>query len=86
MSKPMSNREKKRVVSEGLRKLQSKAGWDPTKHATNDSTDLQRLGDVARADHLEDQATSCANCVTARAKSKDDTALCREHLAKVMGF
>ena len=86
MTEPISKREKKQIVSQGLRKLQSKPGWNPNSAGSRDENELQRLGDVERAAQVESQAEQCEACATARRELGDETALCQEHLAKVMGF
>ena len=86
MTEPTSKREKKRIVSAGLRELKPKPGWDPASRAKRDANEMQRRGDVERADQLESQAEQCEACAKARRDTGDETALCQEHLAKVMGF
>lgn len=86
MTEPISNREKKRIVGAGLRKLQSKPGWNPSSPGNRDQNELQRLGDGERANQVEGQAEQCEACAKARQELGDETALCQQHLAKVMGF
>jgi len=83
----MSNREKKRIVSEGLRKLQNDPNWRPTPKTHQDRlAELRRSDDVARIDRVENEGDACVACAAARAELGDETALCEGHLAEAMGL
>ena len=83
----MSKREKKRIVSEGLRKLQNDPSWRPRPKTHEERLDeLRRNDDVARIERVENDGDECVACAEARAELGDDTALCQGHLAEAMGL
>jgi len=80
----VSERQKKRIVSEGLRDLKAKPGWDPATFRSSSSTarlkeDLERQ----RALDCLQQSDRCAECLALRA-SGDPGALCEAHLRAAM--
>ncbi len=83
----MSNREKKKTIAAGVSKLRNKPGWDPAalqKQSTEEQ--LRDLGQSERTAEAYSTENECADCKAAREKSSDDTALCEDHFAKLMGF
>ena len=83
----MSNREKKKALAAGVSKLRSKPGWDPKalqKQSPEEA--LRDLGQSERTQEVYSEESTCEACVAARVKSSDDTALCEDHFAKLMGF
>lgn len=82
-----SNRHKKRVVQEGLRELKGKPGWDVSAFTQRDvQVDLRDFEQQLRGNQVYVEAGGCDDCNVLRKKTKDDTALCDEHLAEAMGF
>ncbi len=74
-----SEREKKKIVSAGLRKLKAKPGWDPA--APVDPADrLTQLQSDLRAEKAMDAAENCEACAAA------EDGLCEDHLASALGF
>lgn len=86
-SKPYSNRHKKRVVKEGLKKLKNKPGWDiDSRRKTDPRQRLRELDQQMRGHRVYEETTRCEACAQQRQTQDDDTALCDEHLAAAMGF
>ncbi len=83
-----SNREKKRLVSAELRRLQQKPGWDPTARAARPDPEaqLRALGDTSRRNKTYADSTDCAACAQERQAAADPTALCPDHLAAALGL
>ncbi|MCA9564929.1 MAG: hypothetical protein KC561_15640, partial [Myxococcales bacterium] len=77
MSDSTSNREKKRVIRDGVRQLKSKPGWDPSarSNGTDPNRALRDLSQRERTDKAMDGASECEACLKARASSGDATAL-----------
>ena len=83
----MSNRDKKKTIAAGLSKLRSKPGWDPKAFQKGSPEEaLRDLGQSERTQKAYSDENSCEACRTAKEKSSDDTALCEDHFAKLMGF
>ena len=83
----MSNREKKKALADGVSKLRNKPGWDPQalqKQSPQEA--LRDLGQSKRTEAAYSDENACKACLAAREKSSDDTALCEDHFAKLMGF
>jgi hypothetical protein len=87
MSKPLSNRQKKQVVQEGLRRLMAKPGWNREVPNEGDAgRKMMQLDQLHRDDALRSETSSCPACEKIRTDLDDETALCEQHLAQVMGF
>ena len=83
----MSNREKKKTIAAGVSKLRNKPGWDPAAlQKQSPEETLRDLGQSERTEQAYSGEKTCDACLAARAKSRDDTALCEDHFAKLMGF
>ena len=83
----MSNREKKKTIAAGLAKLRSKPGWDPKALQKDNPEDaLRDLGQSERTEKAYSGENTCDACKVAKEKSSDDTALCEDHFAQLMGF
>ena len=83
----MSNRQKKKALADGVSKLRSKPGWDPTAlQKQSPEQALRELGQSERTEQAYRDENTCDACTAARLKSSDDTALCEDHFAKLMGF
>ena len=83
----MSNREKKKAIAAGVSKLRNKPGWDPAAlQKQSPEETLRDLGQSERTEQAYSEENACEACVAARQKSSDDTALCEDHFAKLMGF
>ena len=81
----LSNRQKRKLVSDGVRKLKAQPGWDPSTHVRETAEEaMQRLDQESRSDQV--YTVECAECARARADSADPSALCDAHLAAAMGF
>lgn len=86
---PPSNRARKRLVNEGVRRLLDTPGWNPHDRAPSDpdpaapAREALRQGRVTRA---EAAAATCPDCEAARKASGDPTDLCPRHLAEAMGL
>lgn len=69
------------------RALKQRAGWDPAKQAREPPLEaMQRLNQAQANATVYEETTACAECGAARDAQQDDTALCAQHLAEVMGF
>lgn len=85
--KPTSEREKKRVVRQGLRKLRNKPGWDVDAFRAGSPQDgLRDLEQKIRGYRAYGDAADCEDCKQLRRDSGDDSALCQRHLAAAMGL
>ena len=83
----MSNREKKKAIAAGVSKLRNKPGWDPEAiQKQSPEETLRDLGQSERTEQAYRDENTCDACVAAQEKSSDDTALCKDHFAKLMGF
>jgi hypothetical protein len=79
-----SERQKKRIISQGLRELKSKAGWDPSNFRSSSAS--SRLRDNIERQRTLDclqQSDQCPACLALRA-SGDTEALCETHLREAM--
>lgn len=86
-SKTPSERQKKRVISQGLQQLKGKPGWDiEAFQQRNQGQGLRDLEQKMRDHQVYGEAQACQGCVAARQATDDDTALCDHHLAQAMGF
>jgi hypothetical protein len=82
-----SQRQKKKIVQQGLRALKNKPGWDVSNFQAKDPMEeLHRLDQQVRSKKTYDQSGVCPDCAALRDESGDDTALCDNHLAAAMGF
>jgi len=85
-----SNREKKRIVQAGVRRVMATTGWNPrTFHHDEDTgTTGRAAGEIrqARTDSVYCATDECADCVLARNESGDPTALCARHLKEALGM
>ena len=83
----MSHRERKRVVSKGLRALTAKPGWDPKNRQTHNPLDeLRALEDEGNQQRAYTEADSCTACIHERTSTEDDSALCEVHLMEALGL
>jgi hypothetical protein len=85
----VSNREKKRSIKQGVEKLRSKAGWDPTSFKSKSSQEqLCELNQEQRTESIydEESESKCSDCTRCRQETGDPTALCETHLTEAMGF
>ena len=81
-----SRRDKHRIAREGARALRAKPGWDPARHQADDPADeARRAVRQERAAAAETAAAVCPACAQRRAELGDDTALCPEHFAALVG-
>lgn len=83
----MSQRERDRMIREGVRKLRRKPGWDPS--ATPKPNPGQQLRELEQSERTEDsyrKAAECEACQLEQEKTGDETALCAEHFAEAMGL
>ncbi len=86
-TKNHSNRHKKRVIKEGLRRLKNKPGWDVGSKGSSDPREgLRQLEQQMRGNQVYEKTQNCRDCTRARRESADETALCSEHLAQAMGL
>lgn len=85
--KPPSNREKKRTVNEGVRRLLSTPGWNPYARREARAADEAREGGggAGDRDRAYADAEACPDCREERRRTGDATALCERHLAEAMG-
>lgn len=87
MSDKPSNRQKKKLVAEGVARLRNKPGWDPSAFVPADPLErLMELDQQSRGEQTYQEATECEQCAEERARTGDDTVLCARHLAEAMGF
>ena len=83
----MSHRKKKKSIQDGVSKLRNKPGWNPAGFQRETTAQaLRDLEQTERADAVYSEENVCDACLAAREKSSDDTALCEDHFAKLMGF
>ena len=81
-----SERQKKRVIADGVRALKLKPGWDPAGFQSIGRSDQLRQGiEASRVTQALSDADTCAECLRAREQG-DPTALCGAHLRKAMGI
>jgi len=85
-----SNREKKRIVQAGVRRVMATTGWNPASfETTDDQSAVGRARDRIRnetAAALYAGTDECVDCARARAKSGDETALCERHMKEALGL
>lgn len=82
----LSNRQKRKLVSDGVRKLKARPGWDPATHDSESPEEaMRRLDQESRSNKAYSQEEVCPACEAARADG-DASALCESHLAAAMGF
>lgn len=82
-----SNRQKKKIVQEGMRKLKSDPSWDAKNFTPADPMEkLRALDQQDRGDEVYGESTRCTECQQLRESTSDETALCDTHLAQAMGF
>ena len=87
MSDGKSERQKKKIVQDGLRALRNKPGWDVQNFQGADPMErLHQLDQEVRSQKTYERSTECAACADLRQQTQDETALCDEHLAAAMGF
>ena len=83
----MSRREKKRIISKGVRALRAQPGWDPTSHRSSDPEEkLQSLAASGAQNRAYADASDCSMCQAEQQRMKDDTALCEVHLLEALGL
>jgi len=83
----LSGRQKKKLVSEGVRRLRAQPGWRPeARPKTSPEEALRQLDQEERASRTFAEAESCPECEAQRSRLEDQGALCAAHLAKAMGF
>lgn len=83
----MSNRQKKKLIKEGVERLKKMPGWDPARRVRQSpEAQLRALDQESRNESLYGEAPACSDCVAARAATGDETALCDAHLREAMGF
>lgn len=84
-----SNREKKRIISRGVRDLVSRGGWN-TSRPEPGMTGMMRSAYDRVHDALVDEAYSetdvCPDCLQARQEARDQTALCEKHMMEAFGM
>ena len=86
-SKSYSERQKKKVVKEGLRKLKNSPGWDVDAFRSGDPEEgLRELEQKMRGHKAYGASEECGPCQTLRRDTGDETALCQLHLAEAMGL
>ena len=83
----MSNRQRKKNVAQGVRRLKAKPGWDPASRVRESPEGaMARLDQESRSGKVYAEGEACQACVAARAEDGDESALCDAHLAAAMGF
>ena len=83
----ISGREKKRIVSAGVRKLRSKPGWNPSAYDRPDpNQQLQKLADDTSQSRAYIESNDCEACRIEREQTSDNTALCEKHLMAAAGL
>lgn len=73
-------------VAEHARRLRSRPGWDPSRVVGNGTAVLR---DELRMLSLTEERLAPPDCPACREQQRasgDSTALCRDHLARVMGL
>jgi len=80
-----SNRAKKRLVADGVRRLLDTPGWNPHDFVAGKAAErgAPALGATAATYSAAD---GCPACEAVRRSSGDLDALCEEHLAVALGF
>lgn len=84
-----SNREKKRIVTKGVRDLVSRGGWDTRRFESGTTGIVESARNEIRdavVDDLYSQAGLCRDCLAARADTGDPTALCDRHMKEALGM
>lgn len=80
-------RSRDRMIREGVRKLRSKPGWDPSSVVKKSpAQQLRELEQSERTEASYEKASVCQACQDAQEKTGDGTALCSEHFAEAMGL
>jgi len=81
----MSNRQKKKLIQEGVSRLKRDPAWDPSRFQRADP--LKQLRELDQASKTSDAyAVSCPGCAEVRDTSGDTTSLCEQHLQEALGF
>lgn len=85
-----SNREKKRIVQAGVRRVIATTGWDPRAFRVDEESDVTGRANAAirqaSTDAVYGLTEECGDCILARGESGDPTALCARHLKEVLGL
>lgn len=77
----------KKDIEREAQRLKQSGKLDPARTATESPEEqLRALNQEVRNERAFDEATECAYCARERREKNDETALCREHLAKALGF
>ncbi|AWV88578.1 hypothetical protein [Bradymonas sediminis] len=85
--KPVSKRQKKKIVEAGLRELKNKPGWDIEAFRSRSPQEaLRDFEQDFRGNRVFAKSEQCGDCLEVREQLGDDTALCDVHLAAAMGF
>jgi hypothetical protein len=79
-----SNRAKKRLVADGVRRLLDTPGWNPHDFVAGKAA--ERGVTDSGANRALDDAAHCEACEATRRASGDPEALCERHLAAMLGF
>lgn len=83
----MSNRQRKKKITQEVKQLKQQPGWNPaTLGTTSAGEQLETLNQDIRTHKTYAQNKSCESCVRLREHSDDSTALCEKHLAQTLGF
>ncbi len=71
-------------VAEHARRLRARPGWNPHNMAaaTNHAEALEQI----RVEQKMQQLGDCPDCQKLREETRDPQALCRRHLADLLGF
>ncbi|MEO1273198.1 MAG: hypothetical protein AAFX99_34355 [Myxococcota bacterium] len=82
-----SNRQKKKRIQEGVRRLRNTPGWDPAAfRRPSPQEQLRALDQESRNAQTYTETEVCPACLTQRQTSGDETALCETHLQEALGF
>jgi hypothetical protein len=87
-----SNREKKRIVHEGVNRLLNTPEWNPytfrQKSPDTDKPESAALNAIREnnAATVYDSSADCPACMKVRAETGDLTALCHLHISEAMGL
>ena len=82
-----SNRQKKKRIREGVQRLRSTPGWDPSRFVrASPEEQLRALDQESQNARTYEATDACEACLQARAASGDETALCEAHLTEALGF
>lgn len=85
-----SNREKKRIVQAGVRRVIATTGWDPASFRPRDdqsatgraATEIRQALTAA----VYGDTGTCPDCARARSELNDQTALCERHMKEALGM